>query len=98
MVRIRLRGLASRYKPASRFDLGYLTVDPKEKKIVDSDRIKAELENGREYYKLPGEKLALPENPLAIPSIEHLNYHAPAHISTMSARRSLHLPTASAAS
>lgn len=58
------------------FDLGYLTVDPKEKKIVVSDRIKAEFENGREYYKLRGEKLALPENPLAIPSLEHLNYHA----------------------
>jgi len=58
------------------FDLGYVTVDPKEKKILVSDRIKAEFENGREYYKLRGEKLVLPENPLAIPSIESLTYHA----------------------
>jgi len=41
-----------------------------------SDRIKAEFENGREYYKLRGEKLVLPENRLAIPSIESLTYHA----------------------
>jgi putative restriction endonuclease len=58
------------------FDLGYMTVDPKEKKIIVSDRIKEEFENGREYYKLRGEKLVLPENPLAIPSIESLRYHA----------------------
>lgn len=58
------------------FDLGYVTVDPEEKKILVSDRIKAEFENGREYYKLRGEKLVLPENPLAIPSIESLTYHA----------------------
>lgn len=58
------------------FDLGYVTVDPKEKKILVSDRIKAEFENGREYYKLRGEKLVLPENPLAIPSIENLRHHA----------------------
>jgi len=58
------------------FDLGYVTVDPKEKKILVSDRIKAEFENGREYYKLRGERLILPENPLAIPSTESLIYHA----------------------
>ena len=53
-----------------------MTVDPKERKILVSDRIKAEFENGREYYKLRGGKLVLPENPLAIPSIESLTYHA----------------------
>jgi putative restriction endonuclease len=58
------------------FDLGYVTVDPQEKRILVSDRIKAEFENGREYYKLRGGKLVLPENPLAIPSIESLTYHA----------------------
>jgi len=58
------------------FDLGYVTVDPKEKKILVSDRIKAKFENGREYYRLRGERLVLPKNPLAIPSIESLTYHA----------------------
>jgi putative restriction endonuclease len=58
------------------FDLGYMTVDPNDKRIIVSDRIKAEFENGREYYKLRDEKLILPGNPLAIPSIESLTYHA----------------------
>jgi hypothetical protein len=53
-----------------------VTVDPKEKKILVSDRIKTEFENGCEYHKLRGERLVLPENPLAIPSIESLTYHA----------------------
>ena len=69
-------GLLLRSDLHTLFDLGYLTVDPKDKKVLVSDRIKAEFENGREYYKLRGEKLVLPENPLAIPSIESLAYHA----------------------
>ena len=69
-------GLLLRSDLHTLFDLGYVTVDPKEKKILVSDRIKAEFENGREYYKLRGEKLVLPQNPLAIPSIESLTYHA----------------------
>lgn len=69
-------GLLLRSDLHTLFDLGYVTVDPKEKKILVSDRIKAEFENGREYYKLRGERLVLPENPLAIPSIESLTYHA----------------------
>jgi putative restriction endonuclease len=62
-------GLLLRSDLHTLFDLGYVTVDPKEKKILVSDRIKSEFENGREYYKLRGERLVLPENPLAIPSI-----------------------------
>jgi putative restriction endonuclease len=69
-------GLLLRSDLHTLFDLGYVTVDPKEKKILVSDRIKAEFENGREYYKLRGEKLVLPQNPLAIPSTESLTYHA----------------------
>jgi putative restriction endonuclease len=69
-------GLLLRSDLHTLFDLGYVTVDPREKKILVSDRIKAEFENGRDYYKLRGEKLVLPENPLAIPSIESLTYHA----------------------
>ncbi len=69
-------GLLLRSDLHTLFDLGYLTVDPNDKKVIVSDRIKAEFENGREYYKLRGEKLVLPENPIAIPSIESLTYHA----------------------
>lgn len=58
------------------FDLGYLTVEPTKRKILVSDRIRAEFENGREYYKLRDQDLAIPANPLAIPSIESLTYHA----------------------
>lgn len=68
-------GLLLRSDLHTLFDLGYVTVDPKEKKILVSYRIKEEFENGREYYKLRGEKLVLPENPLAIPSIENLRHH-----------------------
>ena len=69
-------GLLLRSDLHTLFDLGYVAIDPKEKRILVSDRIKAEFENGREYYKLRGERLVLPENPLAIPSIESLTYHA----------------------
>ena len=58
------------------FDLGYVTVDPDEKKIVVSPRIREEYENGRDYYALHGRPLAQPQNTLAIPSIENLRYHA----------------------
>lgn len=69
-------GLLLRSDLHTLFDLGDVTAEPKEKRILVSDRIKAEFENGREYYKLRGEILALPENPLTIPSIESLTYHA----------------------
>ena len=58
------------------FDLGYMTVDPKEKTIVVSQRIREEYENGRDYYALHGRPLAQPQNLLAIPSLENLTYHA----------------------
>ena len=58
------------------FDLGYMTVDPKDKTIVVSPRIREEYENGRDYYALHGRPLAQPQNSLAIPSLENLTYHA----------------------
>jgi putative restriction endonuclease len=58
------------------FDLGYVTVDPKDRKILVSHRIREEFENGRDYYELNGRELAQPQNQLAIPSIESLSYHA----------------------
>jgi putative restriction endonuclease len=58
------------------FDLGYVTVDPVEKKILVSQRIREEYENGRDYYALHGRELAEPQNILAIPSRENLSYHS----------------------
>lgn len=58
------------------FDLGYVTIDPDQKKIVVSPRIREEYENGRDYYALHGRTLAQPQNILAIPSLENLSYHA----------------------
>jgi putative restriction endonuclease len=57
------------------FDLGYITVDPKDKTIVVSPRIREEFENGRAYYALHGRPLAQPQNTLAVPSFENLQYH-----------------------
>jgi putative restriction endonuclease len=58
------------------FDGGYLTVDPKDRRVVVSKRIKEEFENGHEYYKLEGQTIREPSVPWAKPSIENLQYHA----------------------
>lgn len=55
------------------FDLGYIGVNPMTLRIEVSRRIREEFENGRDYYKLQGERLAIPENPLAIPSEKNLS-------------------------
>ena len=58
------------------FDGGYLTVDPKDRCVVVSKRIKEEFENGKDYYKLEGQALREPSQVWAIPSQENLEYHA----------------------
>lgn len=58
------------------FDGGYLTVDPQNRKVVVSKRIREEFENGREYYKLEGQVLREPSAAWARPSLENLEYHA----------------------
>jgi putative restriction endonuclease len=57
------------------FDLGYITVEPRERKIIVSSKIREEYENGRDYYALEGQVVEQPENLLALPSIESLIYH-----------------------
>lgn len=57
------------------FDDGYVTVDP-DLKLVVSRRLKEEFENGREYYRFHGERLAnLPENPADRPSRAFIDWH-----------------------
>lgn len=58
------------------FDDGYLTVDPTNRRIVVSKRIKEEFENGKEYYKLEGQAIREPVESWAKPSAENLEYHA----------------------
>ncbi|MGH9930312.1 MAG: HNH endonuclease [Pyrinomonadaceae bacterium] len=57
------------------FDLGYLSIEPSTLKIRVSSKIREEFENGRDYYRLDGQQLRQPENPLAFPSLENLQYH-----------------------
>jgi putative restriction endonuclease len=58
------------------FDLGYITVDPEDRKIVVSSRIREEYENGRHYYALHGSSIYVPNDPSSIPSVENLRYHS----------------------
>ena len=58
------------------FDRGYLTVDPQDKRIVVSPRIREEFQNGRDYYAMHGRRLAQPVDSRAIPSMKHLIYHS----------------------
>ena len=58
------------------FDLGYITVNPEDRKILISRRIREEFENGREYYALQGKKIDQPSDPIHLPSKENLLFHA----------------------
>jgi putative restriction endonuclease len=57
------------------FDLGYLTITP-ELRLEVSSRLKAEWQNGREYYAHHGQSLRFcPHEPLRRPSREYLDWH-----------------------
>jgi putative restriction endonuclease len=56
-------------------DKGYLTITP-EYHLEVSGRIRAEFENGRDYYALHGNKLRLPRNIDSWPKPEYLNWHS----------------------
>lgn len=58
------------------FDQGYMTIDPNDRRIVVSTRIKEEFENGRDYYKLHGQLLREPSFEWARPLQENLEYHS----------------------
>ncbi|MBC8123393.1 MAG: HNH endonuclease [Gemmatimonadaceae bacterium] len=58
------------------FDRGYLTIDPSERRVVVSRRIREEFENGRHYYALHGNPIASPADPQEAPSVENLLFHA----------------------
>ncbi len=56
------------------FDRGYMTVTPGHR-IEVSSRIKEEFHNGKEYYRLHGETMRLPEYGDRRPSAEFLRWH-----------------------
>jgi len=56
------------------FDTGYVTVTP-DFHFEVSRRIKEEFENGRDYYKLHGVSVRLPENPRERPLADALSWH-----------------------
>jgi putative restriction endonuclease len=58
------------------FDEGYLSVDPKERRVLVSRKIREEFENGKDYYKFEGQFLREPTDLGARPLIENLDYHA----------------------
>jgi putative restriction endonuclease len=69
-------GLLLRADLHNLFDEGYITVDPQDRRIVVSKRIREEFENGKDYYKLEGQRLHEPLEAWARPSAENLEYHA----------------------
>ncbi|MCY3883696.1 MAG: HNH endonuclease [Gammaproteobacteria bacterium] len=56
------------------FDLGYVTIDHKMKFVV-SGRIRQEFENGRDYYRLDGKELWIPNTVNRQPSLAALSWH-----------------------
>ena len=56
------------------FDSGYVTITPQMEFEV-SRRIKEEFENGRDYYRLHGSAVRLPENPAHRPDVLALSWH-----------------------
>lgn len=58
------------------FDNGYLTVHPTERRVLVSQRIREEFENGRDYYRLEGTAIREPRELIFRPTQENLEYHA----------------------
>jgi putative restriction endonuclease len=67
-------GLLLRRDIHSVFDAGYLTFD-ENLRVVVSDRVRTEFNNGNEYRRLHGETLRLPKNPEFHPDPERLQWH-----------------------
>jgi putative restriction endonuclease len=58
------------------FDEGYITIDPLDRRIQVSGRIREEFENGKDYYKLHGQLVRDPTKRIYRPLAENLEYHA----------------------
>jgi len=69
-------GLLLRSDLHTLFDRGYLGIDPRDRRVMVSSRIREEFENGKHYYALAGTPLATPTNLNAVPDGGFLRYHA----------------------
>ena len=58
------------------FDDGYLTIDPVDRRILVSSRIREEFDNGKEYYRLHGQPIRDATMTAYRPKDENLEYHA----------------------
>jgi putative restriction endonuclease len=58
------------------FDEGYITLDPNNRTVVVSNRIRQEFDNGKDYYKLEGQVVREPSELWARPTIENLDFRA----------------------
>jgi putative restriction endonuclease len=67
-------GLLLRRDIHALFDTGYVTVTP-ELRFHVSRRIKEEFENGRDYYRMHGQPVALPQSALWRPDANALRWH-----------------------
>jgi putative restriction endonuclease len=67
-------GLLLRRDIHSVFDAGYLTFD-EDFRVVVSERVRTEFNNGKEYRRLHGEKLRLPPNARLQPDPARLEWH-----------------------
>jgi putative restriction endonuclease len=67
-------GLLLRRDIHSVFDAGYLTFDA-DLRVVVSDRVRTDFNNGNEYRRLHGEQLRLPPNPKFHPDRARLQWH-----------------------
>lgn len=68
-------GLLLRSDLHTLFDHLYLTIDADQLKVVVSNRIREEFENGRHYYHLHGRAIRLPPENTSLPSHEYLAFH-----------------------
>jgi putative restriction endonuclease len=57
------------------YDAGYLTVTP-DLRVDVSRRLREDFENGKAYYVLAGERIAVPDAPALQPSRLALDWHA----------------------
>jgi putative restriction endonuclease len=67
-------GVLMRRDIHSLFDAGYVTITP-ELRFEVSPRIREEFSNGRHYYDLHGQTIAVPENPRLQPDRSALRWH-----------------------
>ncbi|PTM51462.1 HNH endonuclease [Phreatobacter oligotrophus] len=67
-------GVLMRRDIHSLFDAGYVTITP-ELRFEVSPRIREEFSNGRQYYELHGQTIAVPDNPRLQPDRSALRWH-----------------------